>query len=905
MGKVPDQSDPIIQSKLYRPHNPDALWRDDLVERLAALVDASRVVLVQAPAGYGKSSLAGQWAESAVMPVVWVSVDETDRSPAVLLPYVVAAIARFHPEFGESLTRLLRSPHTVAPRTLADGLLSDLEDIPEPVTLVLDDYDLLDGSTSEEVLQRVMRYLPDQVRLVLLCRARPRLSFLRLQVGGGLGELTADDLRLTGTETTLLLSRMAGRSVDAPTAAQIGATTEGWATAVSLAGISLRSRTDGDMNRLLSGEDRSRLMDYLMADVARQISPEMESFLLHTALLDELSPALCSAVMPVDEAGGPTTPRRARQLLTDIHHANLFLISLDDQGELYRYHHLFGQLLRREGLARLPDAERAAVHRRAAGWYEAEGRIREAIHHALLADDPAEAARIAEAHYHEALNREQWQRLVIWLAILPKAVMDRPGILMMRAWIEHFGWRTQAAADLAARAQAALAAGSSVPSETASRLDVEARVLRAQFEQFIGSDSLDDLRDALAALPSEMVFCRSLAVMYMGIGLQHQGQAEAGVAFLQERLAAGSYQADARTFRLFIGLNAVHFYSGGYRALASTARTFYDLSSRTNHTVSISWATWLLGMVAYERNDLPEAEARFREVVQMRLSGHAKAVVEAFHGLVLALLNQGRLDEAEETLDRYRAYLLETKGFVFLPILDSLVQRLRLARHLAAPGGSNAAPAVTVPPVTPLKLGFMENPQVTAARVLLAQGDPAALRRANDLLLAVRAEALRTNEIRWLVAVNALLAVVRWQLGECDAALDDLRVALAQGEPEGYMRSLLDIGPALAPLLGRLREGGEFVAYCDRLGLALDDPTVVGGAALEALLTNREMEVLERLVLRQSNKEIAGALYLSPLTVKRHTQSLFRKLGASNRREAVVLARQKGLTFDLPGPTLH
>jgi LuxR family maltose regulon positive regulatory protein len=281
----------------------------------------------------------------------------------------------------------------------------------------------------------------------------------------------------------------------------------------------------------------------------------------------------------------------------------------------------------------------------------------------------------------------------------------------------------------------------------------------------------------------------------------------------------------------------------------------------------------------------------------MRLSGHAKAVVESFNGLVLTLLNQGRLDEAEEALDRYRSYLLETKGFVFLPIHDSLAQRLRLARHLAQPGRHDASLTVQVPPVTPLKLGFMENPQLTAARLLLAKGDTAALRQAQTLLLAVRAEAVRIHDLHWLVTVNALLAAVRWQLGERETALDDLRLALAQGEPEGYMRSLLDIGSPLAPLLSRLREQGEFVAYCDRLGVALGDPTVVGGAALEVLLTNREMEVLERLVLRQSNKEIAGALYLSPLTVKRHTQSLFRKLGASNRREAVVLARQKGLSF--------
>lgn len=903
MTIVLDRVDAFIQTKLYRPEiPPGALDRQHLIDRLQAFQERP-VFLVAAPAGYGKTTLVTQWLESTPTPSVWLSLDENDQVPSIFLTYLLAGVTQLYPEVGEATSALLRSPQAYTLDTLANSLISDLEELPENLIVVLDDFHLIDGFDAGNIIERVLRLMPPSLTLVLLCRSLPHLPLVSLRLRRQLGELTEADLRLTEDEAATLLTQVAGRDVSAETAIALDHYTEGWITGLYLAGLSLRRRSDPEVMNRLGAEGNVLVVDYLVEEVLDQLPPEMVEFFLRTSILDSFDSSLCDVLLTQTIGDMTRQPQPARLVLEAIREANLFLIPLDDDRRWYRYHHLFRTYWRRRFDAEFAAEDRIALHRLAADWLEASGQISQAMRHALATGDPAAAAEIAERHYFEAVNAENWSRVDTWLALLPNKVIDRPGVLMMRAWIEHFGWRLESAARLAQRAVENLSRQEgTVEPEIVSLRHAEAQLLQAQYMHFSGDKrSLALAEAALEQLPPESLFVRSLAELYVVLGYQHLGRTGDALAYLEEHLAQSSTSPFSRTSRLMLALCGVYLYGGDLTAAQSAAHTYQQMGEAANSPLAVGWAKMILGIVAYERNDLTLAEELFREIISIRDAVNGKTAAEAYTGLFLTYLNSGRLDDAQEILERFRTRISQTRTLVLKPIVDSLQARLTLARRQTQPGASlrlapNEPPRTIMP-----KLGFMDIPHVTSARLLLEDGTPEALRQARQLLLDVRAAVEACHESRLLVEIDTVLALVAAAQGEEASALEALRCALVQGEPQGYVRSIVDVGQRVAPLLRRLREGGEFVAYITKLEAALQDPSVVGGAALEVLLTNREMEVLERLMLRRSNKEIAAELYLSPLTVKRHTQSLFRKLGASNRREAVVLARQKGLSITPAG----
>ncbi len=895
------QQNHILRTKLYRPPVPrEALARPQLLARLDSYL-SRQLILVHAPAGYGKSTLVSQWFETSEIPVAWLSLDEFDGDSRTFIAYVLAAVSEVYPNVGENTLSLLSSPQDLPHHVLADSLISDLEDLPGPLLLALDDFHVLADSSAEVVAERLVQYMPPGLNLVLTCRARPHLALSRLLMAGQMGEISVADLRFKEKEAATLISNLARRQVDEATIARLDQRTEGWVTALQLAGLALRGESERDLERLMEVEDANLLVGYMIEEVAQQIPAELIDFLRRTSILDRFSAELCEAVVHNGLAmPQPSHVSNAAATLRDINDANLFLIALDDQHSWYRYHHLFRDVLRRELALRASPEEIAGLHRRASAWYESEGMLNDAVQHAAMAGDHEAAAAIAERHYHLILNSSDPSKLATLYDLLPESTRERPGVLMMAAWIEHLGWRVRSAADYASRAEAILDSDSGrFSARQAHWLRSEAQTLRAQYAHFFGeTTALETALDASEQFATERMFARGLAELYVTLGLQTRGRFADASAFVTERLEGSGHTSNARTHRLMLALCGIQLYEGNLTSLKAAGQTYQEMTLRKGDLLSLPWANWMLGVVAYERNELAEAEELFGDVVRWRHAANGKAVAEAYAGLFLTLLNSGRLDEAQEVLTRFRGHLVETRSLALMPQVESLSARLALARWRAQPGTLRSVPIYEPQSAIMPKLGFLEMPQATAARTLLAEGSPESLHKAVGLLMAVLNEVERTYELRRQVELHTLLALAWEGLGDETQALDHLRCALKQGEPEGYVRSIVDQGPNLAPLLSKLRDNGEYEGYIDNLLTVIADPSVVRGAALEILLTTREMEVLERLALRQSNKEIASDLYLSPLTVKRHTQSLFRKLGASNRREAVVFARQRGLSIE-------
>jgi LuxR family maltose regulon positive regulatory protein len=417
----------LVWSKL----SPPAL-RAELIPRagLQSLLQAdleAKLCLLSAPAGSGKTTLLAQWrAAAGADRVAWVSLEEEDSDPTRFWVYVVEALRTIEPEVGTTALQALQGVSTDLARVVLPSLLNDLTAFDSPLVLVLDDYHLVANPTCHQSLGFLLEHLPAGVHVVLATRVDPPLQLARMRARGELAEIRVADLQFTDQEVSALLNGLMGLQLGTKDVQRLAERTEGWAAGLVLAGLSLRGRKDPSGFVASFHGDHRHLTDYLGTEVLGRQSEDIRTFLLRTSVLERLSGRLCDAVL--DTQG-------SAQLLEELERSNLFLLSLDDHREWYRYHELFADLLRLELTAREPGLL-PVLHRRAAAWYRAVGDIDQAIHHATAAGDYAQAAGLIAQHWLGRWRQGQGATVARWLDRLPEeAITGNPVVAYVAAWV--------------------------------------------------------------------------------------------------------------------------------------------------------------------------------------------------------------------------------------------------------------------------------------------------------------------------------------------------------------------------------------------------------------------------------------------------------------------------------------
>ena len=928
----------VLETKLRRPVGSSLhVARPRLLQQLTASADR-RVMLLSAPAGYGKTSLVSSWLAAHDGAYAWLSLDEHDDDLQTFLIYLVAAIRSAYPDSLGDFALLLKVPTLFAPHRLADALLQGMLALPGPLILALDDYHAITAPEIHAFMVRLIEHLPSHVHLVLMTRADPPVPLERLRGRHAVGEIRAADLRFSSEETRLLLQQQLGPQVTEETATLLEDSTEGWAVGLHLAALSLRSQADpAAFARKLAQHGHQAITEYLLSEVLAGLPAAQRDCLLQSSLFDRFcAPLIDTLIEPLIEPGQaedegwlPGEGRLAGEerlagdaFIRAIRRANLFVVALDEEGIWFRYHHFFQSLLRVRLPQRYTHAEIKAMHARAWTWFAGEGLVDEAVVHALKAGDPAGAASLVEAQVHAALDREDWRQLDRLLGLLPAEVFGRPRLLLAQAWLHFFRWQFGAVAARVDAAEKALA--EKVPPEivvaekaviytTAAASGAEAAIrgeislLHAVMASAQGSsESTVQLAEAaLSALQPELRFAVGLAQFYYIWGMQASGHYDRAVDFAQQQLELYGWQANVLTLRLFLALGNAHFEMANLPAMQSVTTIWHKLVDQTSYGLSLAWSLFGLGWLSYQRNELERANEYFLRLAAMAWAAHGRAVVDGYTGLVLIALARGCPDDALVHIAALNEHLVERGMSALAGVVQSLEQRVALAI------GSTAAPAWRYARSAALGGGdFWELPELTEVRTLLAAGGAAELAQAAALLAESRANALARNSNRRLVEIGGLQALVSAAQGDEAAALAALQEAVERAAPGGALRLLIDCGPDLAALLQKLKAAGVAPGYIQKLLAALEattasspppvnQPLPAGPAARQEtpaeLFTDREIDVLTLLAQRLGDKEIAAQLFLSPLTVKKHTQRLYRKLGVANRRAAVAEAHRLGL----------
>ena len=383
--------------------------RHELVGYLANV--SARLVLVDAPAGSGKTTLVAQWLSSPaeVRPFAWVSLDAGDNDPGRLWWYVVRALQEACPALDAA--EILGALRVSAPDitgTVLPALVNELAKLPGPVVLVLDDYHVIRNRACHDQISVLLSHLPPAVQLVLITRADPPLPLPWLRAAGQLAEIRAQELRFGAAEVAELVATSAGIDISAGDLADLSERTEGWPAGVYLAALALRGHpSPTTFIRQFTGNSRF-VVDFLAEEVLSRQPDGVRQFLARTSILDRFCAPLCNAVVGSANAG---------EIIDLLERENLFIVPLDDTRQWFRYHHLFAQVLRSE-LARTEPEIVPALHERTSDWLRRSGLPAEAIRHAAAAGNTAEVVDLITSNWYVYANSGRVGTVRSWLSSL-------------------------------------------------------------------------------------------------------------------------------------------------------------------------------------------------------------------------------------------------------------------------------------------------------------------------------------------------------------------------------------------------------------------------------------------------------------------------------------------------------
>ena len=910
-------STPVLATKLYAPtRRPQVVARPRLIERLHSTLEPDhRLTLLSAPAGFGKTTVLGDWLahldELPASPRVgWLSLDAGDNDLVRLLTHATAALHRAGLEIDTGVIESVGSGSATAALT---AMVNDVALVGELMpgerwVLVLDDYQVIEASEVHEAVTFLLDHLPDQLHLVMATRSDPPLPLARLRARGQLTEVRAADLRFTAAEAREFLNRAMGLDLSPAEVDALDERTEGWVAGLQLAALSLRGMPGAAESaafiEAFTGSNRF-VIDYLADEVLARQPPEVRDFLLRTAVLERLSGPLCDAV--TGRADGTRT-------LEELERGNLFVVPLDAERSWYRYHHLFGDALHARLLTERPD-EVPDLHQRASAYYESLGFDPDAVRHALAAEDFDRAARLIEEGMSELSRTRQDGLLLSWARALPDSVVRRSPVLCIVS-----GWSFLMAGDLDALesrlddAEAALAEGAQDPELTAKWADTDQlrtapatiSVYRASLAQARGdvAGTVRHARRVLELAGPEDHFLRGAGGGFLGLAAWAAGDLQEAQATFSEAMrslhAAGNLVDELDgTVNLADMWVALGRPSRARRLCEQTLRTASERGDP--HLRATADMHVALAELDRELDDLSSAEAHLETA---RVISERTSITENRHRRFVAMaLVRAACDDSDAALR-----LLDEAEELYRPGFYPDVRPIAAmrARVQIAAGDLTAAASWAVErgvAVDEEAEYLREYDHLTLARLVLAQhradgGSASQVTAVLGLLERLQTAATESGRDGSVLEIRVLMALAHQEHGDLSEAVAALCRALADApEPDSYVRLFLDEGEPMLTLLKLVAgdsAGAEVRGQVHRL-LERADAPVESQQSLADPLSQRELEVLRMLDGELTGPEIARELYITLNTLRTHTKRIFIKLDAKTRAGAVHRAREHGL----------
>lgn len=907
-------SDPVLATKVSLP-----ILRRNLVPRAKVLKrliegvqDGHLLTLVSAPAGYGKTTTIRMWVEEAGYPVAWVSLENSDNDLKQFFKYLLAALQLSGDDLGQAALEVVENSPEIDLQHILGLLINDLHDMDQLIILVLEDYHLIENEKIDQSVELILNQAIANLHLVITTREDPNLPLTRLRVRNQLTEIRAADLSFSLEEAGEFFSNVMGVKLSDQEAEILKNRTEGWAAGLQLAALSLKEGRDtGKFVEAFGGTHR-HVLDYLIEETLNNQSEEMREFLQRTSILDQLSASLCKAVTGQDDS---------RKYLQYLENNNLFLVSLDEERTWYRYHALFGELLKNQ-LTQVEPEHIDDLHARAADWYEKNGFIQKAVEHAFQIPDGGKVSKLIEAHALPMIYQGEISTVREWFDRLPESLTQpSPMLYICKAWslvlmqryrtrMEDVEQALHVADDAINRANADEALRNLVAGHNAS---IQAFTKGSSGSTPEKPEKLIEISiKAQQLLPEDEKAIRSVNSMIIGNGylaLADISAAEAAFKQTFEDGVAGEnfYAAIYGPINLILIAMTKGQMKDALQLCETTIARFNQLLAGQRFP-PIGALHILKGCILLEENHLVEAEQELTQGLSLiRWTGEFRTHMKGYSAIARLRSIQGNRMGMSESLKSLEETRLET--VIYAQALhhrflerdrDADKTSLEDVRLWMKQSGINFDSLPDITGVDPLNEIHLRT-SLSAAHILtrLAERDlqPYSLLEAHNYLARQEKFAETHGLFGWLIEIWIARALMNQVEGKMGDAYGMIEKALSNAAPHGYFRIFLDEGELMCSLLEsvapRLKDG-ELSAYLQRLLDAMpgESEKVKPEVATEEILSEREVEVLRLLTVGQSYKEIGQELFLSLNTVQFHIKSIYRKLSVNKRVQAIEKGRK-------------
>jgi ATP/maltotriose-dependent transcriptional regulator MalT len=914
----------LISTKLSHRYDGRAtVPRGRLLAQLAPLLDRqARVATVEAPAGYGKSTLLSQWREHLTEQGIasgWLSLEPADTDPARFLSYLTAALVPLLPEFEPNVPPGLIAGNSFAVEFLIAEVIQALARDPRPFVLFLDDYHCIKSREVHEIVSALVRATPPLMTYVVAGRHRAPLAFVELKLNDALIEITPEDLSFRDDETRIFLREIRGITVDDPGLAALSSRAEGWIAGLQFAALALEHSADtAQFIAEFSGNDLD-ITNYLGEVVLDRLPEGEREFLLLSSVLGRMNASLCERV---------TGRADSQRMLEGVARAHLFLRPLDREQKWYRYHQLFSDFL----IARL-DAQRpglkATLLDAASEWAFTNGYQFEAVEYAFQARNLERAAELISALAPDlARRRGEMHTVLDWVKKLPVHLLDRhPWIRLANTWCLTFCRRWE-------EAEAQMCALEQLVNSLNKTPSAETRAIGASLEMnraimFTAHDQFHLSRESCARWLKNWPDGDAVDIAAVATALVYSTLNTYEFAFGREKYlvarraceACENYYAMAWNFSC-LGMIALR--EGHLKEALQIYREGLEFVAQHGavHSFMISLLSIFLAEALYEADCTTEAQFYLTQAKPFLNNHGTVEVAIAGYGTQAKLLAMAGLHaEALEVLRE-----AEKLGYeAGLSRLSAAMLGEQIAISMRHGGGSSANVA-----------GFSasDNQRLDAdkrevveeirrlaqVRRLLHEKKP---ERALLILAAEIVNAKKSGRVRRFIELQILKASALWTTGRCKEAQRQIEVAFALAAPEGFVRVFVDEGPVIHEIIRARTDGqsasaktaadegieqflltlerafiktGEVTAQAVRSSTPLTDvPALSNLPDVTGVLTRREQQLLNLLEAGYSNSDLARSLFISEQTVKWHLHNLYHKLGAKSRTTALARARRLAL----------
>ena len=891
---------PLLSTKLLAPtHRATLVLRRRLFETLDQSL-AHKVTIVSAPAGFGKTTLVGEWIKQRNIPTAWLSLDDNDNDPIRFLSYFIKALQTINTNIGETALEILQSPQAQINEPLLITLVNEIGlAIPGETILVVDDYHVAETPQINKIVYFLLNRLPPSLHILIVSRSDPSLPVALLRGRGELNELRQDALRFTTEEAAEFFNKVKHLQLTGNQVAALVARTEGWISGLQMAAGSIEGNESIPAFIQSFTSSNRYIFDYLIEEILNHQPDNIQEFLLDTSILGRLSNELCNDVMNRFDS---------QTILEYLERTNLFILPLDKDRQWYRYHHLFADLLQKQLLQKRSDSI-GELHKRASSWFDKKGFSEEAITHALATKDFEFAANVLEQNIPVLMSRgERLSLIEKFFGKIPKEfIRSRPVLSVQQIWGMAFSGRLDEAEERFREIE------NHPEIEKNREISGHIALIQALIANMRGDmgSAISLAHQADDFLPEKDVVVRGMIPYILGNGYLETGKPkEAERAYEQiKQFGIVSNSLWAKTVA-YHGLAQIKKLRGQLMEAKTLCNELLQIAAirKAERYGFLCGIYFELGDVLRECNNLDSARKMVTEGLELSESwGIPTDLVSGYVILARIYLAQANLESAADAISK--AEKAKEMGNIFRVIqtkFDTCQVQMWLQQGSLSVASGWADEIKT-------KLNDFEQDKdfdfvnemefIGLARVWMAIGikgkDKSNLDKSIHLLSRLANSAQESQRFYRLIEILVLQTIVFDHLGDEEKAFEVLEKCISLAQPENCIRLFLDEGQPMRSILNRAQEKGIGLPFSKTLLEAFDIqvkvlPEPIRPALFESL-SDREVEVLMLLPTKMTAAEMAENLIVAKSTVDTHIKHIYSKLGVNRRMEAVQRAKELGL----------